>query len=277
MKKKILLFASALSVLLSYAQESWDAVKMFQLDIDDNAVMYIDSVGTPDGKIDFCFSTSVDLIKTDSAGNVKGTFDAYSHYSTFTVYKGDTLFVEDGKIVNASNGDTVYSQPGTYVHKIAASSSELYAYMIFLGIRGGWHIGRIFDRKALYVTYSVVDLYCSGGIIYALYSSEGGSTSRLTLIDEVSNSIEKVTVPVGSLTDIAVYRGSVYAYSASNKTLYLLKESDQTIVNAIMKSRIGTEPVHYGLDGKVISPSVPGIHIIRYPDNSVKKSIVSFQ
>ena len=61
MKRIISLLALALTVLLqANAQEQWNAVKVFDLDVDDAASvynMYIDSVGTTDGGALFCFQT----------------------------------------------------------------------------------------------------------------------------------------------------------------------------------------------------------------------------
>ena len=88
MRKIIILFATAASVMLNvYAQDTWNAVKVFELDSEDAGNvynMYIDSVGATDGKAVFCFQASTQkLIKTDSRGSViEVTANPYANHTS---------------------------------------------------------------------------------------------------------------------------------------------------------------------------------------------------
>lgn len=107
MKKGITLLTIILSVLHSYAQENWNAVKVFELNTDDIYNFYIDTIGTEDGKVDFCFQTSdYKLIKTDAQGNIIDVTDSPYHY--YTIFNGDTIIIDDGYVINVSKGDTIY-------------------------------------------------------------------------------------------------------------------------------------------------------------------------
>ena len=73
MRRVITLFALLFIGLYSNAQDSWNAVKVFELDAEDDVYsIYIDSVGTSGGNAVFCFQTDSTnkLIKTDFKGDI---------------------------------------------------------------------------------------------------------------------------------------------------------------------------------------------------------------
>ena len=51
--------------------------------------------------------------------------------------------------------------------------------------------------------------------------------------------------------------------------------SDETLVFPTSEQEIKMEKVRYGLDGRMIDASIPGMHIIKYSDGSLKKIIVT--
>ena len=116
MRKIVTLFVITVSFLLhAYAQDTLNAVKVFELDatgIDGLGSMRIDSVGSSDGNAVFCFYSKIDSttkiqVRTDIEGNVIDVTDA-PPYTFYTVYNGDTLYISIyGDVINATSGDTI--------------------------------------------------------------------------------------------------------------------------------------------------------------------------
>ena len=272
MKKIITLFAFVLTALCSSAQEHWNAVKVFDFDTEDNVYnMYIDSLRTTDGEAVFCFQSDSNLIKTDFNGAVID--ETVNNYHFFAIFNGDTIISKEDAyhvihVINVTTGDTIYKTnlwmwPG----RISASSSGIYLCAI-LAYRNPSIRYFVINclSGASYKTGLVCGLCCSGDGVYVL------EDSTLTYFDENKevNATHSVPAPSG----IAEYRGSLYVYSNADKAVYRLELSNETAVYSVIDSKINSEPVHYGLDGKMIDSSTPGIHIVRYPDGTVNKTIV---
>ena len=78
----------------------------------------------------------------------------------------------------------------------------------------------------------------------------------------------------GKFNSLGVYKNSIYTFSPTDKAVFRLEPSDETAVYSVIETDNMKEPVHYGLDGRITDPSTPGIHIVKYPDGSVSKTIV---
>lgn len=282
MRKIITLFSFVITVFLqANAQEQWNAVKVFDLDVDDARSvysMYIDSVGTTDGEAIFCFqqflsTDAFKLIKTDLSGNVIEVTD--NPYPHFSVLNGDTLICRNNKVViNASSGDTIYTHSVYYCLRIAASSSQAYVY-----IENPYRNGRpsyvinCLNEKRIHETFMFGALCCSRSELYIIERDNGVQGSLITFDEKTGETIKTIHT-VKEPNGIAVYRGTLYVYSQTDKAVYKLQPSDETAAYSIIDSEVNSEPVHYGLDGKIIDSSTPGIHIVRYPDGTVNKTIV---
>ena len=274
MKKIITLFAFVLTALCSSAQEHWNAVKVFDLDtVFATSVynMYIDSVGTTDGEAVFCFQSDSNLIKTDFNGAVID--ETVNNYHFFAIFNGDTIISKEDAyhvihVINVTTGDTIYktnswmwpgrisaSSSGIYLCAISAYRNPYLRYVVINCLSG-----------ALYKTGLVYGLCCSDDGVYVLEES--------TLTSHEANKKVNATHSVPAPSGIAEYRGSLYVYSNADKAVYKLQPSDETAINSVIDSEANSEPVHYGLDGKKIDSSTPGIHIVRYPDGTVNKTIV---
>lgn len=280
MKKIITLFSIILSVQYSYAQDNWNAVKVFELDLDGNNVcyMYIDTVEAMDGGVVFCFQTSDNkIIKTDAQGNIIDRTEALYHFD-FAIYNGDTLYIDiPGCVINATSGDTIYQSLSYIPISIAASPYGIYLYLIREGRRCGHRVSNILNKTTIYEfdhMYDSYSMYCSEGILYILQSPDDDK-SVLTYFKEDLSYRNQVTIQYYNLTEIAVYRGLIYAYSDIDKAVYRLEPSNETGIDSIIRKDNLKEPVHYGLEGIKTDSSTPGIHIVRNPDGSVRKSIVT--
>ena len=76
-----------------------------------------------------------------------------------------------------------------------------------------------------------------------------------------------------------MYRGWLYLYNLMDNSVYRLElpRNIETAVGSIVEADGMKEAVHYGLDGRITDPSTPGVHIIRLPDGTVSKTIVTRQ
>lgn len=87
-----------------------------------------------------------------------------------------------------------------------------------------------------------------------------------------------------SMTDEEVWhKSSVYYYGlprpeSGQYNIHLSTQdnpSGMSYIYSVAISETKSVPVHYGLDGRVIDASIPGMHIIKYSDGAVKKIIVT--
>lgn len=289
MKKILSLIVMVVSVLIqTNAQGTLSAVKVFELDSEyanDVYNMYIDSVSSKDDNVVFCFSAmpnSPITVRTDVSGNIIDLSDSCSWF--FTIYNGDSLLIIDryhypSPIINSTTGDTVSIVYDEGILAMTASSSGAYLYTIYAG-----------KRKVPYYVYNVLTgqqvysfknsgfisswgLCCSDGVIYILH---GGT---LTYANEDGSNIKHASVSLAKVRGIGVYRGWLYLYNLMDNSVYRLElpRNIETAVGSFVETDGMKEAVHYGLDGRITDPSTPGVHIIRFPDGTVSKTIVTRQ
>lgn len=281
MRKIIILFATAASVMLhAYAQETWNAVKLFEIDttvINSVGKMYIDYTGTQDGDFVFCFHTKIDsssykTVKTDIRGNVIDITEVPS-YSIFTVFNGDTLYITNTGLINATSGNILYRSNNNYVClDITSSSSGLYVYLKNKK-RGASIVRNMVNGNDLYYTINFCGFCCDENGIYIIEHFDGVK-GYLNYVDEKTANITQFFHTIDGPEFIVEYKGTLYVYSKTEKAVYRLEPSDGTAVYSITELKGNTEPIHYGLDGRMIESSTPGIHILKYPDGKVNKIVV---
>ena len=280
MRKIIVLLAMALSASLkTYAHDTWNAVNVFDLNYSTGSVgkMYIDSVGSTDDAV-FCFHTKIDsfnkIIRTDFEGNIIDV-TASPSYSYYTVFNGDTIYINypGGAIVNAINGDTIYKSSSFYPIGIASSSTGLYTHLRHSMRSPTPPVVNILTGIGIYSTWSTLSGLCCGeGVVYILEPQN--DNSLLTYVYEDISGKNQAIVPVDNPNGMGVYRGSLYIYSQSDKAVYRLESPSKTSVYSITELKANSDPIHYGLNGRMIESSAPGIHILKYPDGKVNKIVV---
>lgn len=269
MKQLFTLFTLILTVLSSSAQEQWNAVKMFDFDAHEVQVMQIDTIGAADDEIVFSFLTSyvVDsstftqkIIRTNTNGEFISETDYPYPFGYYTVMdNGDTLITTGNYVINVTRQDTIYYTVNI-CYAISATSSGIYVYM-WDGTRRYPFIMNIVNKEKIFNTGNC-SVCRSGDGIYAIISSED-----LYYYDEHTKEIIKTKINVNTpITGIAEYKGSLYVYSQTDKAVYRLEPPEVTAVYSITELKCNTEPIHYGLDGRIIESSTPGIHILKYPD-----------
>ncbi|MBO7049067.1 MAG: hypothetical protein J6W42_00440 [Bacteroidaceae bacterium] len=278
MRKIITTFALALMVLLqANAQEQWNAVKVFDLDVDDARSvysMYIDSVGTTDGEAIFCFqqflsTDTLKLIKTDLSGNVIEVTD--NPYPDFSVLNGDTLICRNNKVViNASSGDTIYKHFAYYCLRIAASFSQAYVY-----IENPYRNGRpsyvinCLNEKRIHETFMFGALCCSKSELYIIERDDDGQGLLITFDEKTGETIKTIHT-VKEPNGIAVYRGTLYVYSQTDKAVYRLESAGGTTAVKSNHAQV-QQTVYYNLLGEETdSPSGLTIVVKSFSDGSIK-------
>ena len=234
MRKIITLFAIAASVILTvYAQDSLKAVKMFEIDtvgIGSLSRMYVDSVGAKDESAVFYFYSKIDsnekIIRTDIEGNIIDITDSPA-YSCYTVYNGDTLYIDDhGTMVNATSGDTITSVG--VPQGFAASPSGIFVLHCNVGKRTiPYYLQNILNNNTLwsFKNQGVLNVsgFCYGeGKVYMLTRMNGGM-GKLTYMNEDGSDRKQVIVPVLNASGIGVYRGSLYVYSKTENAVYRIE------------------------------------------------------
>lgn len=277
MKKLFTLFSLILTVLSSSAQEQWNAVKVLDFNPYDQEVMdmRIDTVGVADGEFVFSFLTSYGtfplrqkIISTDSNGNVIKATDYPYQLSYYTVMEnGDTLIAGDG-VINVTKNVTISYL--NYCYHITSTSSGIYVNF-WDGKRGGRYLMNIVNQKKICDSGTQCPMCRRGDGIYMIIGGD------LCYYDEKTNEITKTKHNVQNPVGIAEYRGSLYVYSLTDKSVYRLELTSETAVGSFVEIDGMKEAVHYGLDGRITDPSTPGVHIIRLPDGTVSKTIVTRQ
>lgn len=283
--KRFIIGLSLLCVCICLrAQKSISTIKIFQTYIDSVYNFYIDSINTVSGGVVFCFQTTTGkLIKTDFEGNILSNLR--NPYSFFTFFNGDTIILKDSVIVRATNDTiaTVYYYPPSRPFQckyLAVSTSDIFVYLDNIG--GSSHVQRVLantiSERLFFYIGTLKGLCYYQGKVYGLQSNTTNANGRIVskktdLNGDTETSIVSIKEPVG----ISGYNGCLYIFSNDDKSLYRLMTSEETNIYSVKGFGTGREPIHCGLDGKVINTSDPGIHIIKYPDNSVKKSYVSFE
>lgn len=280
MRKIITLFALVLTVLLqANAQEQWNAVKVFDFDPGTERGVYnfyIDTTDTNYSEPVFCFQTSdidMKLIKTDFNGSILQMSPA--PYIYYTIFNGDTLiFKSNSDNVTTVNGDTIAScYRSAYEHAfLAVSSMGIYVFEYARRVDDNGIINVMNNKERSFIRLpgkQISGLCCCEGVVYAIVSNN----TVILKPEDLSSAETTISVNKAGLAGISVYNGVIYVYSNNDKAIYRLEPPPETAVNSVIGYTEKGEPVHYGLDGKRIDPSTPGIHIVRYPDGSVNKTI----
>ncbi|MCQ2068135.1 MAG: hypothetical protein MJY68_03415 [Bacteroidaceae bacterium] len=273
MKKIATLFIIGISTYLySFAQDKWNAVKMFDLDTNEKVYnFYIDSVGVTNGEAVFCFQTNTEkLIKTKFNGEIIENTDNPYHF--FTVLNGDTL-VSSGSNIIAPNGTTLYTFYYTCEY-IASSYSNAYVYLHSPN-RGYSYVVNCMNGVHILKTFRLSGLCTSKNGVYMI-ERDDGTTGNLFYVDENNGDSIQTIHSIHEPRGIAEYRGSLYVFSLTDKALYRLELSQETAVLPIPRPNNPKYPIHYRLDGIKIEESTPGFHLVKYPDGSVKKIMIPF-
>lgn len=274
MRKVVTLFVLAASFLLdAYAQETWNAVKMFDFDAHEVQVMQIDTIGAADDEIAFSFLTSyvVDsstftqkIIRTNTNGEFISETDYPYPFGYYTVMdNGDTLITAGNYVINVTRQDTIYYTVNI-CYAISATSSGIYVYM-WDGTRHYPFIMNIVNKEKIFNT-SNCSVCRSGDGIYAIISSED-----LYYYDEHTKEIIKTKINVNTpITGIAEYKGSLYVYSQTDKAVYRLEPPE--VVTSVSSNRAEVEQTaYYNLLGEQTdTPSGLTIVVTRYSDGSVR-------
>ena len=96
----------------------------------------------------------------------------------------------------------------------------------------------------------------------------------LNYVDVKTGNTVQIIHTISEPKGIAEYRGSLYVYSLTDKSVYRLESPSETSVYSITELKANSDPIHYGLNGRMIESSAPGIHILKYPDGKVNKIVV---
>ena len=281
MKNRVLLAIAVSITLNAAATETFNAVKVFQVDIDSIYNFYIDTIGTTSGEVEFCFQTTTDkLIKTNIEGNILSTTN--NPYKYYTVFDEDTLILNGCYIIK--NKDTIAYASDTMCRLITASQSGIYVYfggdIDSKGVSWSWQVQNVlansYSERICFYSNPISGLLFYQDTLYALEPTYTNNSGNLYSFSIYNNGPKKsASVPIKQPVGIAGYRGKIYVFSNSNKTVYQLtgtyNTDDNTSVSAYLEDKA---PIHYGLDGKEISPSSPGVHIVKYPNGSVNKTII---
>ena len=281
MRKIITLFALVLTVLLqANAQEQWNAVKVFDFDPGTERGVYnfyIDTTDTNYSEPVFCFQTSdrdMKLIKTDFNSSILQMSPA--PYIYYTIFNGDTLILKSNSDnVTTVNGDTIAScYRSAYEHAfLAVSSMGIYVFEYARRVDDNGIINVMNNKERSFIRLpgkQISGLCCCEGVVYAIVSN----STVILKPEDLSSAETTISVNKAGLAGISVYNGDIYVYSNADKVVYKLQPSDENSVYSVIDSKINSEPVHYGLDGRIIDSSAPGIHVIRYPDGSVKNTVI---
>lgn len=277
MRKNVLTIIAILGVMLCNAQINQNASVVFQTDIDSIYNFYIDTIGSTSGDVEFCFQTvSGKLVKTDINGSIIGIES--NPYKYFTIYDGDSLVLSKGSVIKG--GDIIATASDTLCRLIAASPVGIYVYyggdIDSRGVAWSWQVQNVsaedsFDKIIFYSTpISGLSVYQDSLYVIQYLNKRIYSVNVNNPRGRGFRDISSIGQPVG----IAGYKGQLYVFSNADKTLYRLKISGETGI-LFVKAPIPSEgPVYFGLDGKKADPKEPGIHIVKYPDGSVKKLVV---
>ena len=279
------LFATSLFfTLLSFsflqinATDTLKVVKVFELDANVSGNVYnfyIDSVGTVQGKDTFCFqigeegSDTAKLIKTDFEGKVLEILD--NPYSRFTVFNGDTLFLRNSIVINATTGDSLYvsnhSIMGTPM--ITSSVSNVFAF-IPNNTRGYQYIVNVTAHQVVYQTFihGLPGLCCGKGFLFVIDYDD--DSYRLKYCLEDGSKLNEAVIPISNPRGIAEYKGSLYVYSFDDRSVYRL-DMPENVTSVRCNPAEPAQTIYYNLSGvKTDKPEGLTIEVTRYSDGSVR-------
>lgn len=279
------LFATSLFfTLLSFsflqinATDTLKVVKVFELDANVSGNVYnfyIDSVGTIQGQDTFCFqvgeegSDTTKLIKTDFEGKALEILD--NPYSRFTVFNGDTLFLRDSIVINATTGDSLckvdYRIIG--IPMITSSVSNVFVF-IPNDKRYYQYIVNLTTDQVVYQTYhhELPGFCCGKGFFYVI--DYGNEFCRLKYCLEDGSNLKEAVIPLKDPIGIAEYKGSLYVYSFDDRSVYRL-DMPEIVTSVRCNPAEPTQTIYYNLSGvKTDKPEGLTIVVTRYSDGTVR-------
>jgi len=279
------LFATSLFfTLLSFsflqinATDTLKVVKVFELDANVSGNVYnfyIDSVGTVQGQDTFCFqvgeegSDTTKLIKTDFEGKALEILD--NPYSRFTVFNGDTLFLRDSIVINATTGDSLckvhYRIMG--IPMITSSVSNVFVF-IPNSTRSYQYIINQTTHQIVYQTYNhwLPGLCCGKGFLFVI--DIGNESCRLKYCLEDGSKLNKAVIPISNLRGIAEYKGSLYVYCLDDRSVYRL-DMPEVVTAVRCNPAEPAQTIYYNLSGvKTDKPEGLTIEVTRYSDGTVR-------
>ena len=283
------LFATSLFfTLLSFsflqinATDTLKVVKVFELDANVSGNVYnfyIDSVGTVQGQDTFCFqvgeegSDTTKLIKTDFEGKALEILD--NPYSRFTVFNGDTLFLRDNIVINATTGDSLYgSYPPPYsimgTPMITSSLSNVFAFIPY-ATRSYQYIVNVTTHQVVYQTYhhAFSGLCCGKGFLFII-DIVNESYRRLKYCLEDGSNLKEAVIPLKDPIGIAEYKGSLYVYCLDDRSVYRL-DMPEVVTAVRCNPAEPAQTIYYNLSGvKTDKPEGLTIEVTRYSDGSVR-------
>lgn len=274
------LFATSLFfTLLSFsflqinATDTLKAVKVFELDANVSGNVYnfyIDSVGTVQGKDTFCFqigeegSDTAKLIKTDFEGKALEILD--NPYSRFTVFNGDTLFLRDSIVINATTGESLckvdYRIMG--IPMITSSVSNVFVF-IPNATRSYQYIINQTTHQIVYQTYNhwLPGLCCGKGFLFVI-------DGELRYCLEDGSKLNKAVIPISNPRGIAEYKGSLYVYCLDDRSVYRL-DMPENVTSVRCNPAEPAQTIFYNLSGvRTDKPEGLTIVVTRYSDGTVR-------
>lgn len=226
-------------------QIQWNAIKVFDLGLDQVYNLYIDTLGFNGVETVICFQTKTgQLIKTDFDGTILSA--EKNPYTYFACSDGDSLIIDGYSIVNEKGETLNYVIPSDYCSYITVSKKGVYVFAGYNHSVVGYIAGfykKTFNKMSSRFSANIMDSdYISGlcysdGLIfniictsiprnyleYRKVSDPGSRTSRIL----------RVNNPAG----IGAYGDFLYVYSNTDKALYRLETPDGIGISALI-----TEP-----------------------------------
>lgn len=278
-------FATSLFItLLSFnflqinASDTLKAVKVFELDanVSGNVYnLYIDSVGTVQGKDTFCFqigeegSDTAKLVKTDFEGKALEILD--NPYSRFTVFNGDTLFFRDNVVINATTGDSLYKVGYGIMGTPMITSSVSNVFGFFPNQkRSRQGIVNLKTDKVVYQTYrhALSGLCCGKGFLFVIDYDD--DSYRLKYCLEDGSNLKEAVIPLKDPIGIAEYKGSLYVYCLDDRSVYRL-DMPEVVTTVRCNPAEPAQTIYYNLSGvKTDKPEGLTIEVTRYSDGTVR-------
>lgn len=219
---------------------TWNAVKVFDLRIDEIYNIYIDSLDSASGETVFCFQTTDGkLIKTDIEGKIISTIN--NPYLYYTLLDGDTLILKDGVVIN-EKGDTITKTIGldskyqcTY---IASSPLGIYVYSQYIPLGGRlsfiYNASQYGDNNITQLlsiaraSGSFSGLCCIEGKVFGLQSTQENKGILTSRNENYSDEQIQEEIPVNNPVGLTGYKGYLYVFSNTDKALYRLETPNGT-------------------------------------------------
>ena len=209
---------------------NWNAVKVFDLGVDNVYNIYIDTLDADNVDAVLCFQTKRgELVKTDLNGAVLGVKD--NPYEYFACFNGDTLLCGNKSVIN-QRGDSIASYMS--IEPLTARRGYISACQSNIFIFESWNDAPVTivyaptnkDKEIFYWVEPsfgpLTGLCCSEGLVFAIQSlGDKGVLVRMNA--DFSNEYKTESIPVKDPSGITGYGGYLYVYSNSDKALYRLE------------------------------------------------------